>query len=135
MTISHSLFILYVADQKKSTDFYRALLKMEPSLDVPGMTEFTLSESCKLGLMPNNGIAKILGNHTPDPQSGRGIPRCEMYWTVSDVNSFFQHAISLQTKIIAAPAAMDWGHRVCYLSDLDGHIIAFAQPIQQVNYL
>lgn len=129
MTISHSLFILYVADQKKSADFYRALLKLAPSLDVPGMTEFTLSDSCKLGLMPNDGIAKILGNHTPHPQSGNVIPRCEIYLTVTDLDTIFQHAVALQVKVIAPPAIMDWGHRVCYLADPDGHIVAFAQHI------
>jgi uncharacterized glyoxalase superfamily protein PhnB len=129
MTISHSLFILYVADQKKSSDFYRALLKMNPSLDVPGMTEFTLSDSSKLGLMPNDSIAKILGNQTPHPKIGNGIPRCEMYWTVSDVDAIFTHALALGTTVISAPILMDWGHRVCYLKDEDGHIIAFAQQV------
>jgi uncharacterized glyoxalase superfamily protein PhnB len=129
-SISHSLFILYVADQTKSTAFYSALLQMQPTLDVPGMTEYTLSDSSKLGLMPNKGIAKILGDQVPHPQTGNGIPRCEIYWTVSDLDAVFQHAVALQIKVIAAPSAMDWGHRVCYLADEDGHIIAFAQPIQ-----
>ncbi len=35
-------FILYVADQKRSTAFYEEVLGMAPSLSVPGMTEFTL---------------------------------------------------------------------------------------------
>jgi len=33
-------FILYVADQEKSKLFYQNLFQLEPSLDVPGMTEF-----------------------------------------------------------------------------------------------
>src|SRR3989344_5731939 len=58
-------FILYVADQEKSKLFYEKLLAISPSLHVPGMTEFDLSPNCKLGLMPENGIAKILNNKTP----------------------------------------------------------------------
>lgn len=40
-------FILYVADQARSRDFYRTVLATEPTLDVPGMTEFDLG-GCKL---------------------------------------------------------------------------------------
>lgn len=129
-SFSHALFILYVSDQEQSKKFYSNLLKTEPTLHVPGMTEFTLSDSCKLGLMPNKGIAKILGDHTPHPDLGNGIPRCEIYLTVENVQSFFDHAVSLQVKIIAKPADMDWGHRVFYMADEDGHIVAFAQPAQ-----
>ena len=52
-------FILYVLDQEKSTIFYEQLLQMGPSLNVPGMTEFELTDFVTLGLMPENGIAKI----------------------------------------------------------------------------
>jgi hypothetical protein len=58
-------FILYVIDQQKSTDFYTKLFRINPDLNVPGMTEFKLSANCKLGLMPNKGIAKILSDKTP----------------------------------------------------------------------
>lgn len=59
--------ILYVNNQQASTDFYTRLFRQKPDLDVPGMTEFKLAENCKLGLMPNNGIAKILSDKTPHP--------------------------------------------------------------------
>lgn len=36
-------FILYVEDQGRSTEFYTRVLGREPSLNVPGMTEFELS--------------------------------------------------------------------------------------------
>lgn len=128
-SISHALFILYVNNQNLSTEFYKQILKTEPSLNVPGMTEFTLSDTCKLGLMPNKGIAKILGSNTPHPDTGNGIPRCEIYLSVRNIQSFFDHAVALRVKVIAPPTNMDWGHRVCYLSDPDGHIIAFAQEL------
>ena len=35
-------FILYVADQRASADFYVRALDSRPRLDVPGMTEFAL---------------------------------------------------------------------------------------------
>ena len=53
-----SLQDLYVEDQKRSREFYQELLMSEPVLDVPGMTEFRLSDAHILGLMPEKGIKK-----------------------------------------------------------------------------
>lgn len=55
-----SEFILFVSDQERSRRFYETVLQMFPVLHVPGMTEFQLSDTYKLGLMPESGIAKIL---------------------------------------------------------------------------
>ena len=76
MNIDAVEIILYVTNQELSTDFYAAILRQSPLLHVPGMTEFSISENVKLGLMPNAGIAKILGDKTPNPETGTGIPRC-----------------------------------------------------------
>ena len=60
-------FILYVADQSRSARFYATLLGFAPTLDVPGMTEFELSDTCKLGLMPEGSIARIVSGPLPHP--------------------------------------------------------------------
>ncbi|MCB9365524.1 MAG: lactoylglutathione lyase [Flavobacteriales bacterium] len=120
-------FILYVADQEKSKNFYQQLLLIEPSLHVPGMTEFTLTDNCKLGLMPENGIVKILGNRTPHPNTGNGIPRCELYLKVKHATEYLNRGIKLGATEISPFIQRDWGDKVGYISDLDGHIIAFAE--------
>ena len=120
-------FIIYVADQERSKNFYKAVLQKTPSLHVPGMTEFDLSETCKLGLMPENGIAKILGEALPHPATGNGIPRCELYLFVENAAEACQRAIKNGGKNISASVARDWGHTVGYVSDLDGHVLAFAE--------
>ncbi len=79
-----AFFILYVTDQERSRAFYEAVLGARPILDVPGMTEFRLTESSSLGLMPEEGIARLLGDGIPHPQTGSGIPRCELYLLVAD---------------------------------------------------
>lgn len=122
-------FILYVADQQKSTDFYRKLLANEPSLNVPGMTEFELSPSLKLGLMPENGIAKIIEGKTQHPSNGSGIPRCEIYLVTEDIEPYYKRATELRAQLVSDTADRDWGHKVCYFSDPDGHIIAFAEEM------
>ncbi len=118
--------ILYVADQRRSRDFYSLLFHRQPVLDVPGMTEFTLSNDLKLGLMPENGIAKILADQTPHPSSGNGIPRCELYLLTDDFVEFFARSLECGAKEISKIQERDWGDTVGYVADPDGHIIAFA---------
>jgi len=119
--------ILYVADQNESTQFYKTLLQKEPCLVVPGMTEFLLSDSLKLGLMPNDGIAKILKSVTPHPSLGKGIPRCELYFYTDSLEVSFLLAIENGATLVSPIASRDWGDTVGYLADKDGHIIALAQ--------
>ena len=121
--------ILYVKDQKESTDFYQKIFRKPPDLDVPGMTEFILSESYKIGLMPNDGIAKILAGKTPHPANGLGVPRCELYFYIEDIQLEFDNALKCGARLISPISDRDWGDRVCYFSDPDGHILAFAEKI------
>ncbi len=121
------MIILYVADQERSKIFYEAILEQTPSLHVPGMTEFFLLPGLKLGLMPENGIAKILEGNTPHPNSGNGIPRCELYIHKDNLQQAFQNALNAGAKEISKIKMRDWGDTVGYLTDPDGHIIAFYQ--------
>ncbi|HRN93435.1 MAG: hypothetical protein M9931_10570 [Chitinophagales bacterium] len=124
--IAHFETILYVSSQQASTEFYTKLFRIQPTLNVPGMTEFTVSKNCKLGLMPNAGIEKILLGKTPNPSSGNGIPRCELYLLVENIELEFENALRSGAKLISPIEARNWGDTVCYFADLDGHIIAFA---------
>lgn len=123
-------FILYVSEQTRSRDFYKKVFQIEPSLDVPGMTEFQLSKTCKLGLMPEKGITKILSNKTPPPESGNGIPRCEIYIHVEQLEEYYERAIEAGAKEVSPIGKRDWGDLAGYVSDPDGHIIAFAKSIE-----
>jgi uncharacterized glyoxalase superfamily protein PhnB len=119
-------FILYVTDQKRSRDFYAKLLGKEPALDVNGMTEFMLTDECKLGLMPNAGIRKILRDAVPDPETGTGIPRCELYLYVEDIAASYSNAVNAGALEVSPVQLRSWGEKAAYVSDPDGHIIAFA---------
>ncbi|HRB30535.1 MAG TPA: hypothetical protein PK872_03390 [Ferruginibacter sp.] len=119
--------ILYVNDQQASAVFYTKLFRQDPDLNVPGITEFQLSANCKLGLMPNKGIAKILSDKTPHPDQGNGIPRCELYFYVEDIQLEFDNATKIGAKLISPIEYRNWGDKVCYFTDIDGHIIAFAE--------
>lgn len=118
--------ILYVRDQAASTAFYRATLGVEPTLDVPGMTEFTLGDHVVLGLMPEAGAARLLGL---DPAAGGASPRAELYLVVDDPAAPHARALSAGATELSALAPRDWGDEAAYSSDLDGHVLAFARRL------
>ena len=118
--------ILYVSDQKRSTDFYSFVLGMTPMLDVPGMTEFKLSDKHILGLMPETGIKRLLGDKLPDPSKARGIPRAELYIRVTDPEAMFRRATEVGAIELSPILKRDWGDRAGYVLDHDGHVLAMA---------
>lgn len=120
-------FILYVDDQTRSKEFYTKFLQTPPMLDVPGITEFLLAPYCKLGIMPNSGIQKILNNVTPNPATGNGIPRCEIYLHLNEPAKCMKRGLQNGAKLVSEFQIRDWGDTVGYLSDPDGHIIAIAE--------
>lgn len=127
LKIQHTEIILYVKNQKESTFFYSQLLKKEPELNVPGMTEFILSNQCKLGLMPNESISKIISPTLPNPALAIGIPRCELYFLVDDFEKVYEDCKTNGFQIISPPEFRSWGDTAFYISDLDAHIIAIAK--------
>lgn len=120
-------FILYVRDQEAATRFYQEALAIEPTLHVPGMTEFTLREGCVLGLMPEKGIKRLLGSEIPDPEASNGASRCELYLTVPDPEASLARAIKSGARLLSSLALRNWGDEAGYVMDPDGHILAFAR--------
>lgn len=118
--------ILYVADQARAAEFYSAVLAIEPILNVPGMTEFELSATCVLGLMPAVGIKRLLGDALPDPASADGIPRCELYLRVDDPGRYHGRALEFGANELSPLQPRGWGDLAAYSLDLDGHVLAFA---------
>src|SRR5512135_252545 len=123
-------FILYVEDKTRSTAFYSHVLNCQPTLNVPGMTEFILSKDTILGLMPIVGIKRLLGDKLPDPAHGVGIPRAELYLVVQHPLDYHRRAIEAGAIELSGLEDRDWGHRVAYSLDPDGHVIAFAEQIE-----
>ncbi|MBS1552089.1 MAG: hypothetical protein JST15_08490 [Bacteroidetes bacterium] len=130
MAGNNHIFIIYVSDQKRSRDFYSALFDSDPVLDETGMTVFLLPESeIQLGIMPEKGIAEILGSKVADPSSRNGIPGCEIYLFVSDPDKYYTKAVTLKAVPVSEGRSRNWGDYAAYVSDPDGHIIAFAKSV------
>jgi catechol 2,3-dioxygenase-like lactoylglutathione lyase family enzyme len=121
-----SHFILFVSDQDASRRFYSAALAAESTLDVPGMTEFRLGQDAILGLMPEDGIIRLLGTAIGHPSAARSSPRSELYLLVDDPAAFHARAISAGAREVSPLTLRDWGHVAAYSLDPDGHLLAFA---------
>ena len=127
MKIEAAHFILYVADQAKSSRFYKKVLGVSPRLDVPGMTEFVLSDGAILGLMPEEGIRRLLGSDFPDPSRARGIPRSEIYLLVDQPAEYLERALAAGATELSPLQPRTWGHVAGYCLDPDAHVLAFAE--------
>jgi uncharacterized glyoxalase superfamily protein PhnB len=122
-----AFFIFFVDNQAATTEFYSKVLLLEPTLNVPGMTEFTLPDGTKFGFMLNGGIKNLLGEKLPDPAKAAGIPRSEIYLMVNGAALYHKRAVENGAKEIQTLKAMPWGQEVAYSLDPDGHILAFAE--------
>ena len=118
--------ILYVFDQFSSTQFYHAVLAQDPTLNVPGMTEFTLGEDCILGLMPLREIARLLGDAEIRPDESDVAPRAELYLRTPEAVGCFERALALGARELSPMLPRDWGDVAGYVRDPDGHVVAFA---------
>tara|TARA_R110002073_G_scaffold98180_2_gene225086 strand:- start:177 stop:563 length:387 start_codon:yes stop_codon:yes gene_type:complete len=121
------MLILYVAEQRRSSEFYRRVLDQDARLDVPGMTEFVVGEDVLLGLMPEAGIKRLLGDAMPDPASASGTPRAELYLRVAGAAVYHKRALAAGARQLSGMAMRDWGEVVAYSMDPDGHVLAFAE--------
>lgn len=119
-------FILYVADQETSTEFYTRVFGKAPSLNVPGMTQFDLPGGSTLGLMPTAGIKRLLGKSLPDPCPS--TPRAELYLLVDDPSAYLQRAINAGAVELSPMSPRDWGDDAGYCLDPDYHVLSFATP-------
>jgi catechol 2,3-dioxygenase-like lactoylglutathione lyase family enzyme len=122
-------FILFVASQEASTTFYSSVLGRAPVLNVAGMTEFRLSQGAILGLMPEDGIARLLGGSIRHPSLAQKTPRSEVYLMVEDAAAFHSRALVAGARELSPLALRDWGHAVAYSLDPDGYVLAFADVV------
>ena len=65
-----------------------------------------------------------------DPDAGDGIPRAELYLLVNEPQMYHRRALEAGAIELSNLIARDWGHRAAYSLDLDGHVLAFAEPIE-----
>ncbi len=129
MKISHIEQVFFVADLTRCRDFYKSLFQIEPVTDVPGMVEFELAPNFKLGLMPLEGISRLLGAGLISHGKEGVPPRSELYLRVEDPHEMFSMAVSLGAKVLSPVRQRNWGDIAGYVADIEGNILVFAKQI------
>lgn len=117
--------VLYVADQHRARDFYRAVLEAAPALDVPGMTEFDLG-GCTLGLLPGGDMADLV----PGIEHSEVGQRAELYLRCPDPDAALRRVEEAGGRVLSPVGPRSWGEHVGYALDHDGHVLAFARRRQ-----
>jgi predicted enzyme related to lactoylglutathione lyase len=127
--VKKTYFIIYVENLEKTKLFYELLFEKEPIVDEPGMCEFELPDGSTLGIMPNKSLEKLFGAKFRIEKNRRALPNVELYFLTEDALPFHKRAIKLGTTEIRKFSKMDWGDKVAYSINHDGHILAFAEKI------
>lgn len=117
-------FILYVADRRSSSQFYSSVPAISSTLDVPGLTEFQLSDAVVLSLIPEASAERLLAGQVliAYPPAER-VSRCEIYMLVDDTNDFRFRALAAGARELSPLTRRDRGHTVAYSLDADGHVL------------
>ena len=123
-------FIIYVDDFDKTKLFYELLFNNKPEIDEPGMCEFKLPNGFKLGIMPSSSLEKLFGEEFLEQRDRKSLPKIELYFQIEKAKDFHQRAIQLGATEIKKFTKMDWGEKVAYSLNHDGHILAFAEKIK-----
>ena len=122
--------ILTVSDISKSRMFYNLLFNITPIVDESNICEFQLTENLILGLQ-NEDLK--LKNFDPDIYmrfaQNKHTGGEEIYIEHSDAEGIHTKALQLGCLELSPFKERNWGHKVGYSINHDGHILAFAEAI------
>ncbi len=128
--MNKTYFIIYVDDVEKTKMFYEILFNIKPIIDEPDMCELELPNGAILGIMPNSSLEKLFGTEYGISEKKKATPKFEFYFQVENAEALHKKALQLGALEIRNFTEMDWGDKVAYSKNHDGHIIAFAEKIK-----
>lgn len=128
--MNKTYFIIYVDNLDKTKMFYKLLFDIKPIIDEPGMCELELPNGAVLGIMSNSSLEKLFGTEYSINEKKRSSPKFEFYFQVDNAEALYQKALQLGALELRKFAEMDWGDKVAYCINHDGHILAFAEKIK-----
>lgn len=117
---------LPTADRKRSYDFYRQALDLEPIGDpaedgVPEPLQFALDDGVRLMFIPTGGFGWVTGGH---PTAAAGTSECLLRLEAgsdSEVRDRVERARAAGAEVAAEPQEQPWGY-VGTFADPDGHL-------------
>ena len=90
------------------------------------MTELDLGDSTALGLMPENGIERLLGGAV-NANASRQFAHANQYVMVDDPAVFHARALERGATELSLRMDRDWGLQAAYSRDPDGYVLVFAR--------
>ncbi len=128
--MNKTYFIIYVDDINKTKFFFQLLFDIKPVIDEPGMCELELPNGAVLGIMPNTSLEKLFGTEYSVNEKKKASPKFEFYFQVDNAEALYKKALQLGALSLRKFNKMDWGDRVAYCVNHDGHILAFAERME-----
>jgi uncharacterized protein len=125
---------LPIADRRTSFDFYRQGLGFEAvgpvaGDGVPEPLAFVLAEGVQLMLIPTDGFASVIGDHTV-PE--RGQSECLLDIAAHDhteVDDRVDRVRSAGARVVEEPQPKPWGY-AALVADPDGHLWTITAPAE-----
>lgn len=116
-----TMISLGVKDLKKSTEFYRTVLKTAPNISSDAIT-FVELPGTWLTLYPFKELAEDISPEVPKIRSGfSGVTLAHNARSKEDVIAIMERAKSAGAKIVKEPQDTFWGGFSGYFADLDGY--------------
>ncbi|MCD6389050.1 MAG: VOC family protein [Desulfobulbaceae bacterium] len=112
---------LGVADFRKATKFYEAVLGTPPNTSYDGVTFIELPGTW-ISLFPLENLAKDISSEVPVTRSGfSGITLAHNVRSKDDVIAIIKRAKSAGARVMKEPQETFWGGFSGYFADLDGY--------------
>ena len=121
------LTILFVSDLARAVRFYDSVFEWPKTVDVPVYVEYELNVGARVGLMPQSNTAHFLGRFGEGRYTDESA-RAELYLSVPQAQEYIERLQIAGASQLSPPVQRDWGDRVGYWRDLDGYVIAIAEP-------
>jgi len=112
---------LGVADLNKATEFYAAVLDMQPNTSYEGTTFIELPGAW-ISLFPLENLAKDISPKIPSSRGAfSGFTMAHNARTKEEVIAIMERARSAGARIVKEPQDTFWGGFSGYFADLDGY--------------
>ena len=116
-----TIFTLGVADLRKATEFYEAVLGTLPNTSSDGITFIELPGTW-LALYPFEKLTEDISPEIPATRSGfSGVTLAHNARSKDDVVAIVKHAESAGARVVKEPQDTFWGGFSGYFADLDGY--------------
>jgi catechol 2,3-dioxygenase-like lactoylglutathione lyase family enzyme len=126
---SLTLTILYVKDLTRARAFYDSVFGCVKTVDEPVYVEYAVGPGIRIGLMPQTHTRSFLGEELGGRRFADGTPRAELYLRFESAAEILERLEIAGGRCVSPLSDRDWGDRAAYYLDLDGYVLAIAEPL------